>query len=126
MAPKSIIDRVGEKNFTLEDFQERISDEESNMLHIVDVYTGWCGPCNALVPTLQGLQLKVESFEDRCSFTQVDRKLYPEYAERFSETSKPRFLFYKAGQEVAFIEGVKGPALLQTIQENLHPLTDED
>ncbi|CAK0846629.1 unnamed protein product [Prorocentrum cordatum] len=104
---------------------ERISDA-GNKLHIVDVYTKWCGPCNAMVPTFKNLQVNVDAFEDRCTISQVERNMLDEYRERFPDTSKPRFLFYKEGQEVNFVEGVKAPEILEIIEKNLPPLEVDD
>mmetsp|Transcript_54412 Transcript_54412/g.124478 ORF Transcript_54412/g.124478 Transcript_54412/m.124478 type:complete len:117 (+) Transcript_54412:2-352(+) len=115
---------VGE-DIDVDTFKERISDA-GNKLHIVDVYTKWCGPCNAMVPTFKNLQVNVDAFEDRCTISQVERNMLDEYRERFPDTSKPRFLFYKEGQEVNFVEGVKAPEILEIIEKNLPPLEVDD
>eukprot|EP00929_Paragymnodinium_shiwhaense_P112808 TRINITY_DN81078_c0_g1_i1.p1 TRINITY_DN81078_c0_g1~~TRINITY_DN81078_c0_g1_i1.p1 ORF type:complete len:127 (+),score=35.63 TRINITY_DN81078_c0_g1_i1:112-492(+) len=126
MAPKDMIKKLGEDGFDLEQFNGLIQCETDKRLHIVDVYTGWCGPCASMVPTFKNLQVNIDYFEDRCSITQVDRTQVPEYEERFPATSKPRFLFYKFGQEVLFVEGLKAPEILLFIQENIPPLETED
>lgn len=112
--------------FDIEIFQKQISDESSKKLHIVDVYTDWCGPCYSIVPTVKNLQVNIDMFDDRCTVTQVERSAIPEYAERFSATSKPRFLFYKGGQEVNFVEGLKAPEILKFIDNNLPDVEAED
>mmetsp|Transcript_85522 Transcript_85522/g.151355 ORF Transcript_85522/g.151355 Transcript_85522/m.151355 type:complete len:127 (+) Transcript_85522:88-468(+) len=126
MAPKEMIKKVGEDGFDLEEYKAQVFNEGDKKLHIVDVYTGWCGPCLSIVPTFKNMQVNVDSFEDRCTITQCDRTAMPEYAERFTETSKPRFLFYKAGQEVMEIEGLKAPEILKFIDENLPALETDD
>mmetsp|Transcript_29322 Transcript_29322/g.62355 ORF Transcript_29322/g.62355 Transcript_29322/m.62355 type:complete len:127 (-) Transcript_29322:102-482(-) len=126
MAPKEMIVQVGQDGFDVEDFKARIGDEADKKLHIVDVYTQWCGPCMALVPTFKNLQMNIDQFEDRATITQVERTALPEYAERFPQTSKPRFLFYKKGQEVLFVEGLKAPEMLKFINESLPPLEVEE
>jgi len=115
MAPKEMVDKVGEEGFDLEQFKNRIAAEADKKLHIVDVYTEWCGPCMALVPTFKNLQITVDFFEDRATITQIERSALPEYKERFQPTSKPRFLFYKGGQEVHYVDGLKAPEILRFI-----------
>merc|ERR1712228_293852 len=97
----------GEDGFDIEQFKARISNTTDKKLHIVDVYTQWCGPCMAMVPTFKNLQVNVDFFEDRATIAQIERSTLPEYAERFPQTSKPRFLFYKFGQEVYYVDGLK-------------------
>ncbi|CAE8622365.1 unnamed protein product, partial [Polarella glacialis] len=126
MAPKEMIRQIGLDAWTVEDFKETIYKEGCKKLHIVDVYTAWCGPCLSIVPTFKNLQVSVDQFEERCTISQVERSILPEYAERFPETSKPRFMFYKFGVEVTVIEGLAAPAILKFIEENLPPMEIED
>eukprot|EP00931_Biecheleriopsis_adriatica_P089715 TRINITY_DN63801_c0_g1_i1.p1 TRINITY_DN63801_c0_g1~~TRINITY_DN63801_c0_g1_i1.p1 ORF type:complete len:130 (-),score=38.84 TRINITY_DN63801_c0_g1_i1:114-503(-) len=129
MAPKEIVKKVGE-DFDLEDFKAQIMEESDKRLHIVDVYTAWCGPCLSIVPTFKNMQINVEMFEDRCTITQCEgmtmRQISEEWAERFPPSSKPRFLFFKAGQEVSEVEGLKAPEILKFIEENLPVIETED
>eukprot|EP00930_Biecheleria_cincta_P003294 TRINITY_DN104218_c0_g1_i1.p1 TRINITY_DN104218_c0_g1~~TRINITY_DN104218_c0_g1_i1.p1 ORF type:complete len:127 (-),score=26.26 TRINITY_DN104218_c0_g1_i1:131-511(-) len=126
MAPKDHIRKLGEDGFDLDEFKALIGKEDDKRLHVVDIYTTWCGPCQSIVPTLKKLQVDIDQFEDRCSVSQVDRSMMPEYAERFPETSKPRFLFYRMGAEVCEIEGLKAPEILKTIEENLPVIEVEE
>mmetsp|Transcript_69577 Transcript_69577/g.175326 ORF Transcript_69577/g.175326 Transcript_69577/m.175326 type:complete len:127 (-) Transcript_69577:78-458(-) len=122
MAPKEMIKKLGEDGFDLEAFQKQIQDAGDKRLHIVDVYTAWCGPCVSMVNTFKNLQTNVDNFEDRCSISQVERTAVPEYVDKVPQTSKPHFLFYKGGEEVLFVEGLKAPEILKFIEENLPPL----
>eukprot|EP00747_Dinoflagellata_sp_TGD_P168729 gnl/TRDRNA2_/TRDRNA2_195826_c0_seq1.p1 gnl/TRDRNA2_/TRDRNA2_195826_c0~~gnl/TRDRNA2_/TRDRNA2_195826_c0_seq1.p1 ORF type:complete len:127 (-),score=30.16 gnl/TRDRNA2_/TRDRNA2_195826_c0_seq1:93-473(-) len=119
MAPKEIIERIGEHGFDLDAFKKRIADEADKRLHIVDVYTEWCGPCLQIVPTLKSLQINVDQFEDRCTVMQIERTALTEYEQRFPMTCKPRFLFYKGGAEVNYVDGLLAPEILAFIHENL-------
>eukprot|EP00927_Polykrikos_kofoidii_P075718 TRINITY_DN72130_c0_g1_i1.p1 TRINITY_DN72130_c0_g1~~TRINITY_DN72130_c0_g1_i1.p1 ORF type:complete len:127 (-),score=32.16 TRINITY_DN72130_c0_g1_i1:88-468(-) len=126
MAPKDMIAKLGEDGFDLEAFKARIGTETCKKLHIVDVYTGWCGPCMAMVPSFRNMQVNIDYFEDRCTITQVERTAMPEYEERFPQTSKPRFLFYQKGQEVFFVEGLMAPSIVKFINENMPPIEVEE
>mmetsp|Transcript_65024 Transcript_65024/g.121125 ORF Transcript_65024/g.121125 Transcript_65024/m.121125 type:complete len:128 (+) Transcript_65024:64-447(+) len=126
MPPKEIICRVGEGGFDVDSLKSLIFSETDKRLHIVDVYTKWCGPCMALVPTFKNLQMIIDQFEERCTVTQVERTCMPEYEERFTQTSKPCFLFYKGGQEVYFVDGLKAPEILKFINENIPALQGDD
>ncbi|CAK0807810.1 unnamed protein product [Prorocentrum cordatum] len=123
---KESIMTVGKDGLDVDAFQKQISDKTCKKLHIVDVYTAWCGPCLSIVPTLNNLQVSVDFFSDRCTITQVDRTLVSEFAERFASTSKPCFLFYRGGQEVNLVEGVKMPEILKFIHRNLPEVESED
>ncbi|CAK9104509.1 2-dehydropantoate 2-reductase (Ketopantoate reductase) (KPR) [Durusdinium trenchii] len=126
MAPKEIIKKIGEDGFDMEEFKAQVYKEGCKKLHIVDVYTAWCGPCLSIVPTFKNLQMNIDYFEDRCTITQAERTCLPEFEERFPETSKPRFLFYKEGEEVMQIEGLKAPEILKFIEENLPAIETEE
>mmetsp|Transcript_65394 Transcript_65394/g.191834 ORF Transcript_65394/g.191834 Transcript_65394/m.191834 type:complete len:132 (-) Transcript_65394:111-506(-) len=131
MAPKEMIQKVGENGFDMDDFTKLIKDEGDRKLHIVDVYTHWCGPCASMVPTFKNMQVNIDRFEDRCTITQVDRidmeSINPEeWKDRFPETSKPRFLFFKGGEEKLYVEGVQAPTITKFIDENMPPLDSED
>merc|ERR1719277_514258 len=101
-----MIKKLGEDNFDVEAFKALIENATDKRLHIVDVFTSWCGPCASIVPTFKNLQVNVDYFEDRCTITQCDRSMVKDYEERFPQTSKPRFLFFKFGQEILEVEGL--------------------
>eukprot|EP00933_Yihiella_yeosuensis_P080051 TRINITY_DN93455_c0_g1_i1.p1 TRINITY_DN93455_c0_g1~~TRINITY_DN93455_c0_g1_i1.p1 ORF type:complete len:127 (-),score=28.40 TRINITY_DN93455_c0_g1_i1:163-543(-) len=126
MAPKEMIKRIGEDGFDIEEYKKQIFNASDKKLHIVDVYTQWCGPCLSIVPTFKNLQMSVDMFEDRCTISQVERTCMPEYEERFPETSKPHFLFYKNGEEAGMTEGLKAPEILKFIEENMPVIETEE
>ncbi|EER00111.1 dynein 16 kDa light chain, flagellar outer arm, putative [Perkinsus marinus ATCC 50983] len=107
--------------YTDEDqFRAVIEDDKDKRLHIVDVYTAWCGPCQQIVPTFKNLQINMDAFDDRINFIQIDRQTVGEYSEKFKSTSSPRFLLYKVdkdGNLVAEVEGCNAPQILDLIDE---------
>jgi len=78
-----------------------------------------------MVPTFKNLQVNVDNFEDRCQVLQVDRELVEEFKEKYTATSKPRFLFYFGGQVMSEIEGMNAPAILRAIDEFIPSLETE-
>eukprot|EP00812_Abedinium_dasypus_P011967 NODE_5502_length_576_cov_318.600768.p3 GENE.NODE_5502_length_576_cov_318.600768~~NODE_5502_length_576_cov_318.600768.p3 ORF type:complete len:81 (+),score=29.13 NODE_5502_length_576_cov_318.600768:237-479(+) len=77
-------------------------------------------------PTFKILQVAVDCFADRCTIMQIPRTAVPEFEQRFPATSKPRFLFYKGGKEIHYVDGLKAPEILRFIHENLPALDTED
>lgn len=122
MAPKEIV----QSGLNEEDFRAIIENPDDKRLHIVDVFTNWCGPCQQMVPTFKNLQVNIDMFEDRVTIIQVDRETVNEYKEKFPFTSKPRFLFYQRGQLIKEIDGVNAPEILRTIDQYIPSVDQED
>ncbi|KAF4715780.1 hypothetical protein FOZ62_029581, partial [Perkinsus olseni] len=104
-----------------EQFRAVVEDEGDKRLHVVDVYTTWCGPCQQIVPTFKNLQINMDGFDERINLIQIDRQTVGEYAEKFSSTSSPRFLFYKDGSLVAEVEGCNAPKILGAVEDYAPP-----
>ncbi|CDI81123.1 hypothetical protein, conserved [Eimeria acervulina] len=102
-------------------FKSVVKASDDPRLFIVDVYSAWCGPCNAVVPTLKSLALTLENFVDRCCCVAADAALVPELAS-LGGSSTPKFLLYKDGVVVEQITGANAPLLKQKIEELAPPL----
>eukprot|EP00746_Dinoflagellata_sp_MGD_P003391 gnl/MRDRNA2_/MRDRNA2_106591_c0_seq1.p1 gnl/MRDRNA2_/MRDRNA2_106591_c0~~gnl/MRDRNA2_/MRDRNA2_106591_c0_seq1.p1 ORF type:complete len:124 (+),score=26.69 gnl/MRDRNA2_/MRDRNA2_106591_c0_seq1:92-463(+) len=122
MAPKEMI----VNGMNEEDLRALIENPDDKRLHIVDVYTNWCGPCQQMVPTFKNLQVNIDFFEDRVTITQIDRDTIPEFKEKYPFTSKPRFLFYQHGNQIKEIEGLNAPEILRTVDEFIPSTEAED
>uniref|UniRef100_A0A7S3UQY9 Thioredoxin domain-containing protein n=1 Tax=Oxyrrhis marina TaxID=2969 RepID=A0A7S3UQY9_OXYMA len=133
MAPKEIVQVVTDP----EAFRALVEDETNRKLHLVDVYTEWCGPCQQMIPTFKGLQLNIDAFEDRVTITQIPLDVFhafcalpepkiPMKAEDFPSTSQPRFLFFRDGQLLDDIKGAHAPRILKTINEQMPGLDHEE
>jgi thioredoxin 1 len=118
--------KLGMKIESEDAFQNKIINADSNRLFIIDVHTDWCGPCTSFEMTLKTVAMSTEGFDERCMYCTCERKNWPEFAERFPATSMPRFVFYKEGQELLYIEGVRAPEILRAMQEHMPPLLTED
>ena len=75
-----------------ENFEQSINSEK---LVIVDFFADWCGPCKMLSPILD--ELAVENENVNIYKINVDDE--PDIAKRFSVSSIPTLISFKAGQE---------------------------
>jgi len=120
MASKQIVQKLTSK----EEFDNMLETEKR--LLVVDVYSEWCGPCVQMTPTFQTLTVSIEAFTSRVHLVCIERKLHPDLAEKYPESSKPQFLFYDKGKCVNEIDRVDAPAILRTIEEYIpQEWTDE-
>ena len=108
-------------------FANVVGNENDRRLHVVDFHARWCGPCAQLLPTLKTLQVNIDNFDERVNFFQLERKTVKTLAEKAAlKTSKPRFLFYKAGKLIKEIDGCNAPEIIKTINELIPSLNPDD
>lgn len=117
MALKLNITKVSDET----QFKSLVMEGSDSRLFVVDVYSGWCGPCKAILPTFKSICLELENYEDRVCFVQADASLVPQLAS-FGGTSEPNFILYKDGAIVAQISGANAPLLQQKIFDLVPPL----
>lgn len=81
---------------------------------LVDFYAPWCGPCNALSPTLEEV---AEEQEGRLNVVKVNIDDNPELASRFGIQSIPSLIVFSAGEAAAQIRGLvsKGELMAQLV-----------
>ncbi len=79
---------------------------------LVDFYAPWCGPCNALAPTLEEV---AEETKGRLHVVKVNIDDSPELASRFGIKSIPSLIVFTAGEAAAQIRGLvsKGELMAQ-------------
>lgn len=58
-----------------EDDLDHFLKKNSQCLVIIDVHQVWCGPCKALVPTMDDLMIQYDRSEDRLGFASLETKL---------------------------------------------------
>lgn len=68
-----------------------------NPLVLIDFWASWCGPCQALAPTIEEL---AKELAGRVFVGKLDVDENPETAERFQVFSIPTVLIMKGGNEV--------------------------
>ena len=101
-------------------FKDMVKAADDPRLFIIDVFSSWCGPCNAILPTLKSLFATMENFSDRCSYLACDAALVPELS-KDGASSMPKFFLYKDGNKVAEIIGANAPLLKQKVEELAPP-----
>ncbi len=73
-----------------------------NPLVLIDFWASWCGPCQALAPTIEEL---AKELVGRVFVGKLDVDENPKNAERFQVFSIPTVLIMKGGNEVDRIVG---------------------
>ena len=100
---------MGTKEVTDADFQETI---EGNDLVLVDFWAPWCGPCNALFPTMEALA-------ENHSVGKVNIDENSELATTYEISSIPALLFFKDGKVAKKLVGIQQQAALEKVFEEL-------
>ncbi|KAF5307742.1 hypothetical protein FQR65_LT06613 [Abscondita terminalis] len=88
--------------------------ENKNLL-VVDVYSGWCGPCKSMIPTLKNLKNKIG---EGITFAIANSENIT-VLEKFRGKSEPTWLLLADGQIVNVVYGSNCPKLLSTITSEL-------
>ena len=74
--------------FTSENFEKEVLQSDKPVL--VDFFATWCGPCKAMHPVLEELDL-----EEDFKVGQVDIDEYPELVSKYRIMSVPFFMYLK-------------------------------
>ncbi|MBS2026845.1 MAG: thioredoxin [Deltaproteobacteria bacterium] len=81
-------------------FQSEVLESELPVL--VEFTAAWCGPCKAIVPTLEGLMGK---HAGRLKVIQVDTEVSRSIAERYRVMAMPTMIVFQKGQPVGQLVG---------------------
>ena len=71
---------------------------------VVDCTASWCGPCKLVAPLMDRL---AEDYTDRAKVLKLDLDNNKEVAKRFGIRSIPAVMFFKQGELVNTLVGVK-------------------
>ena len=72
---------------------------------VLDFYADWCGPCQALLPVLEGVS---NDYGEGIVVAKVNVDHYPELATKFGVRSIPAVFLMKNGAVVDQFTGVQG------------------
>ena len=91
-----------------DNFENEVINGEG--VSVVDFGATWCGPCQALAPTIDALAAE---YEGRAKIGKCDVDESQELATRFGIMSVPTILFFKGGEKVDSLLGNQPKEKLQ-------------
>ena len=84
---------------------------ESDMPVMVDFYATWCGPCKTLTPIVEKL---AGEYEGRIKVGKINIDEAPQTPVQFSVRAVPTIVFFKDGQAVNTMVGLKRESELRS------------
>ena len=90
--------------------------KQSDQPVLVDFGAEWCGPCRALEPIVEEL---AQEFDGRLKVGRVDIDQSRQVATQFGIMSVPTLIFFKGGQAVDKVVGLRPKAELKSKIESL-------
>jgi thioredoxin 1 len=83
---------------------------------LADFSATWCGPCQAIKPTVESIS---KEYSDKVKVCVIDIDDNPNIAKKYQVKSVPTFLFFYKGTAVKKISGANPKALIAEV-ENLY------
>lgn len=77
---------------------------QSEVPVLVDLWAAWCGPCRQIAPLIEEI---AGEYEGRAKVVKIDMDQNRELAQQLEVQAIPTLLFFKGGEEVDRIVGVK-------------------
>ena len=117
-----------------EHFQELVDQSESKLV-LIDCYAPWCGPCEALKPSLQKVWMEYDLPAERIVVATCDmvkyaaeiQGLFPENGPVIENNGcLPLFLVVRFKALTSHISGVDAPQLLTHIATNIPEKPNQD
>lgn len=79
---------------------------------VVDCWAPWCGPCRMLAPTFEAL---AKDYKGKVTFAKLDTDKSPGTAMSLGISGIPTLIFFKNGQQVDRVTGVRPRGDLENI-----------
>jgi thioredoxin 1 len=83
--------------------EENIQSQINEGVVAVDCFTSWCGPCKMMEPIIED----TASSTQKARFYKINVEDTPNFSGTYGITTVPTVLFFKEGQLVKTISGVK-------------------
>ena len=105
---------MSEKELDSGNFNEEINSVQK--LVLVDFYATWCGPCKMLAPVVSEI---AEEYKEKLEVYKVNIDENQELALKYDIMSIPTLMFFKNGEVVNTIVGLRSKSELEEILNNL-------
>lgn len=102
------------------DWQKMLDDSTSKVV-VVDVYQDWCGPCEVLNPVWSAISLEFDDFKNIGSFRSIESGSVEPLSEFTGEesTCRPLFLIFRNRNLVKRVYGCNAPHLKTIIMDTI-------
>jgi thioredoxin 1 len=100
--------------FTDQNFEEEVLN--SDKLVLVDFFASWCGPCKMLSPIIDEL---AEEYEGKVKIGKLSTEDNIEMPQKYSIMSIPCLKFFKNGEEVGELLGMRPKEVIENKIEEL-------
>ncbi|HSM08710.1 MAG TPA: thioredoxin [Gemmatimonadota bacterium] len=81
-------------------------------LAVVDFWAEWCGPCHAVAPAIESL---AEEYAGKVKVGKLDVDTNRRVTEKFNVRSIPTILYFKDGELVETVVGVRSKGQLEAL-----------
>lgn len=89
-------------NATDATFEQEVLNADLPVL--VDFWATWCGPCQAIAPTLEAL---ADEYQGEVKIVKVDVDANPQSASQYGIRSIPTLFVFKGGEKVDMVMGLQ-------------------
>jgi thiol-disulfide isomerase/thioredoxin len=88
---------------------------EKDFLFVVEVFSKWCGPSEAIITTLKRISMDLTN--RKIKFVQIEATSEIPDLAKFEKASRPCFLFYKNGEHLDIVEGINAPLIEKFVND---------